>query len=146
MCAQEVDKDVYEALVVDKPDFECSWTARPKRTEGLMIMWRKAIMKSISSNPLILPYDNESRLAIFHIFELHCGGYILVVNTHLLGNPALKQEQLEQVRTALSAIARAAVFQGVTLPVLFCGDFNARPGSDTYTEIQSFNANNVRFQ
>ena len=74
--------------------------------------------------------DNVLQLATFAL--THTQRLLCVANTHVLFNPKRGDVKLAQVRVACDALAALAKRHN-NAPALFCGDFNATPGSPLHT-------------
>ena len=135
-CLQEVDNDASLRSRLEPHGYDVAFARRTGgRADGCALVWRRDAATpvepvfSLNMRDLGLK-DNVLQLATFAL--RHTQRLLCVANTHVLFNPKRGDVKLAQVRVACDALAALAKRHN-NAPALFCGDFNATPGSPLHT-------------
>ncbi|XP_026197805.1 protein angel homolog 2 isoform X2 [Anabas testudineus] len=150
LCLQEVQEDHYENQI--KPalqalGYHCEYKKRTgSKPDGCAIIFKSSRLSLLSSNPVeffrpgdaVLDRDNVGMVVLLRpnttMGRSDPSAFICVANTHLLYNPRRGDIKLSQLAILLAEIRRLSRLpDGMTNPVVLCGDFNSTPWSPLYT-------------
>eukprot|EP00736_Rhodelphis_marinus_P011110 Rmarinus@m.26671 len=152
VCLQELDEyDTWFKPSFEKRGFSSHYVKRPSthvsswsglhKTDGCGVFFRSSRFRSLEVHSLT--YDDEhDRVAMAVVLgDASVGGEkglpeLLVATTHIYWNAAEVQDQMKEIRELdvfVNSIRDRIVAETKTdLPIVICGDFNNRPGSDVY--------------
>ncbi|XP_041661585.1 protein angel homolog 2 isoform X2 [Cheilinus undulatus] len=147
LCLQEVQEDHYKNQI--KPalqalGYQCEYKKRTgRKPDGCAVIFKTSRLSLLSSNPVefyrqgdpLLDRDNVGLVLLLQPNDTtgESDSCICVANTHLLYNPRRGDIKLAQLAILLAEINRLCrPPDGLTNPVVLCGDFNSTPWSPLY--------------
>lgn len=149
LCVQELDKYEhfksklskcgYHSIFFPKPESPCLFVEGNAGPDGCAIFYKHEYLELLDQENIVLLDGQEcetNQVAIICKFKMRSqGNHFLVATTHLKAKTGYEDLRNEQGRYLLDIVERKS--NNGNIPVLICGDFNAKSNEKVYVSFQN---------